>query len=87
MTGRAMSDPHLTIEEVNLLPYQTPHKLTSPLQFFTRLTSLFDTRRASTHGSIYLTQKRRTTLPSPSSKQPQSLTSTSDPPIHHLSLL
>ncbi|KAG7009062.1 structural maintenance of chromosomes protein 4 [Physcia stellaris] len=45
---------------------------TKPLsidEFFTKLSTLFDARRNSTHGSIYLTQKR---LTSPSSSQPAS---------------
>lgn len=41
------------------------HLNTNKRQFFTRLSSLFQARRNSTHGSIYLTQKRCGTPLSP----------------------
>ncbi|KAL8797513.1 MAG: hypothetical protein Q9195_000329 [Heterodermia aff. obscurata] len=50
---------------------------TKPLsidEFFTKLAALFDSRRNSTHGSIYLTQKRLTPISS------QGLTSSPSPP-------
>ncbi|KAL8950234.1 MAG: hypothetical protein Q9222_003723 [Ikaeria aurantiellina] len=41
----------------------TPHLTIN--DFFTRLSSLFDSRRTSTHGSVYLSQKRHLAPPSP----------------------
>ncbi|KAI4221245.1 MAG: hypothetical protein LQ349_007893, partial [Xanthoria aureola] len=59
-----MASGHLSIEDVSPLN-ASPMQFTTPArninnkrQFFTRLSSLFQARRNSTHGSIYLTQKR-----------------------------
>ncbi|KAL9000880.1 MAG: hypothetical protein Q9169_000635 [Polycauliona sp. 2 TL-2023] len=48
--------------------------------FFTRLSSLFQTRRNSTHGSIYLTQKRLSPQ-SPSAASSPPTETTTDPPF------
>lgn len=61
-----MAAQHLSIDQVDTLTLlYTLHVLLTHLQFFSRLSSLFDSHRNSTHGSIFLTQKRRT-YPNPS---------------------
>ena len=56
------------------------------LEFLSRLSTLFDTRRTSTHGSVFLTQKRLT--PSNDPPQPTHPTSFSDMhPPHPLPIL
>jgi hypothetical protein len=49
---------HLTNDEVSSEHDYTIHRLTWS-QFFTKLTSLLETRQQKGHGSIFLTQKRR----------------------------
>lgn len=58
---------HLGNDEV-LLPLKDLQKLLTS-QFLNRLTSLFETRRQKAHGSIFLTQKRRTGSTHPSTSQ------------------
>ncbi|KAL8713884.1 MAG: hypothetical protein Q9220_002030 [cf. Caloplaca sp. 1 TL-2023] len=53
--------------------------------FFTRLSSLFDSHRTSTHGSIYLTQKRLSHASQTASPPTTTITTaTSNPPFPDL---
>ena len=60
-----MASGHLSIDEV-LHFHATCVNALLIVQFLTRLTSLFESCRVAAHGSVFLTQKRRTLLTSSS---------------------
>ncbi|KAK8157466.1 hypothetical protein IWX90DRAFT_442597 [Phyllosticta citrichinensis] len=62
------ANPHISNDEVRRLLNLAAEEAKGThdrAQFFAKLTDLFNSRRAKDHGSIYLTQKRRTAPPPP----------------------